>query len=426
MSDGRQPVTVEKKMDYSTDTPSDHPEGSSESAGGVDMLIHKEKNADVKENLLNRQRPEDGKFINVVFNKLTNDVESKLNKIGSNTPEEKHLIIILFVVIVFSAICHFIQIGFFAYLGSPILVAVNVFSIATYVVCIALLNKKKTAAAGILLSCEIGIVSASMIYLTVVDAFVLSYFLVLLLIQMVIPYAGWKVRIPIIGAILVLICVCSVMVNNHMPFVDIMAIKKAYSVFNILVSASGVIAIIAVDKAVSKMILQINKMKLNKYMDEAHIDALTLLYNRRYAKIVFEEIYSDADQHDEWCVAMLDIDDFKQINDRYGHDFGDVVLYKLAETIKASLRKTDYVFRWGGEEFLILLKNLDIKDSYVILERMRIKIMENEIADKNQSTHLTVTIGLSKYDGGSIEESIKASDKNLYRGKSSGKNAVVM
>ena len=161
-------------------------------------------------------------------------------------------------------------------------------------------------------------------------------------------------------------------------------------------------------------------------MDEAHLDVLTGLYNRRYAKMIFEEITNNAEQHDAWCVAMLDIDDFKRINDCYGHDFGDVVLNRLAETIKSSLRKTDYVFRWGGEEFLILLRNSDIDDSYRILDKMCAKIRENKIYIKDREIRLTVTIGLSKCFDGDIEQSIKVSDQKLYKGKCEGKDTVVM
>ena len=121
-----------------------------------------------------------------------------------------------------------------------------------------------------------------------------------------------------------------------------------------------------------------------------------------------------------------DIDDFKLLNDKYGHDFGDIVLQQLAENIKQSVRKTDYVFRWGGEEFLILLKNFDIKDSYFILDRMRIAIQDNKIYGLGHNVNLTVTIGLSKCLSSDIEKSIKKSDQNLYKGKASGKNIVVM
>ena len=367
-----------------------------------------------------------GKLSKITFDKLFGMADSKLTKIGSKTPEEKHLLLLLFVAILFSAICHVVQIIFFLLIRNPTLALINFFSICTYVVCTVMLIKKRAVAAGIIFSSEITIVAVAIAYLIGTDTFLFSYFFVVLLIQMIIPYASWKIRIPIIVSIMVSLFISFIIGNTFSPLVDITPIKTVYSVFNIFIGAGSIIAIIAVSNFVHKMIWQINKINLDKYMDEAHLDALTGLYNRRYASIVFEEIRNNIEQCNACCIAMLDIDDFKQINDRFGHDFGDVSLHKLAEIIKASLRKTDYVFRWGGEEFIILLRNFDINESYRVLDKMRIKIQESEICFKEHTAHLTVTIGLSKCSGGNIEQSVKASDQNLYKGKCSGKNVVVI
>jgi len=365
-------------------------------------------------------------YIKAAFEKLSDIAESSIDKIEVNSPDERHLLIILFVTIMFSALCHFVQILFFLFMGSLPLVLINMGSILAYLVCIAFLYKNKTVATGILFSCEISIVAMAMSYLIGTGTFHFSYFFILLLIQMIIPYAGWKVRIPAIIGIIACLFISFAMGEADLARIDISPIETAYSTFNLLVGASSIIAIIAINNAVNKMIWRIHKMKLEKYIGEAHMDTLTRLHNRRYAKIIFEEINSSKDEYGEWCVAMLDIDDFKLLNDKYGHDFGDIVLQQLAENIKQSVRKTDYVFRWGGEEFLILLKNFDIKDSYFILDRMRIAIQDNKIYGLGHNVNLTVTIGLSKCLGSDIEKSIKKSDQNLYKGKASGKNIVVM
>ena len=364
--------------------------------------------------------------LKTVFNKLIDRVDSQLAKIGADTPEERNVLILLFVAILFSAVCHVLQIIFFVYLGSLTLAVVNFFSICIYAVCTVLLMKRKAGIAGILFSSEIAVVGVIITYMIGTSTFIFAYSFVVLLIQMIIPYAGWKIRIPIIFGIFVLMLTSFFIGNTLLPSVDITPIKTAYSIFNLLIGSTSAIAIIAVSNTVHKIILQLNKTKLEKYMDEAHLDALTGLYNRRYAAIIFEEIRNDIDQRDAWCVAMLDIDDFKQINDRHGHDFGDVVLQKLAETIKASLRKTDYVFRWGGEEFLILLRAFDINDAYLTLEKICAITRKNEMFDGENKVCVSVTIGLSKCYEGNIEKSISVSDQKLYKGKRAGKNIVVM
>ena len=353
-------------------------------------------------------------------------IDLKLTKLGLNTPEEKHLFIMLFVIIGFSAMCHVTQIMFFCILGTMLLVAVNAMSILIYVICTILLIKKKPAAAGILFSSEISLASLALAYLAGIGTFLVSYFLVVLLIQMIIPYAGWKIRIPMIAMIVMLSLACFAITEIYEPLIDITSIKTAYSVFNILVGSGSVISIVAVNNAVNKVVEQLNKIKLDKYMDEAHLDALTGLYNRRYAKIIFERIHNNTEQHNMWCVAMLDADNFKHINDTYGHEAGDIVLHELAEIIKASVRKTDYVFRWGGEEFLLLLRNAEINDSYSTLDKIRVRIQERKIKIDGRVINLTVTIGLSKCFSGDIGQSIKISDQNLYKGKCTGKNVVVM
>jgi len=350
----------------------------------------------------------------------------KITAMGVDTPEEKHVFITLTALVLCSALCHMMQILFFLYIGSALLVAINFVSVCVYVVCGALLVRKKLLAVGVLFSAEITLVGFVMAYLLGTDSYVFAYFYVILLVQMVIPYARWRVRLPIIVAILLFMAASFAIGILLEPVEDISKIKTMYSVFNLSVGANSIMAMVAVNNGVHYMIRQLNKIKLERYMDEAHLDALTGLYNRRYAKMIFDEIAADVEQHNAWCVAMLDIDDFKHINDAYGHDLGDEVLSRLSELIRSSLRKTDYVFRWGGEEFLLLLKNTDVRDSYYTLRKMCVKIQETEMNVKGQTIRLTVTIGLSKCTSGNIELCIKASDQNLYKGKCTGKNVVVM
>jgi diguanylate cyclase (GGDEF)-like protein len=127
-----------------------------------------------------------------------------------------------------------------------------------------------------------------------------------------------------------------------------------------------------------------------------------------------------------FCVLLIDIDDFKNINDTYGHIIGDQVLKHLAASVKTHVRKTDFAFRYGGEEFLVLLLNTDIENSVRIAEQIRQKVESTNFALKSGTFLITITIGAAQYkEGESIDVMLERADKNLYRGKSFGKNQVV-
>jgi diguanylate cyclase (GGDEF)-like protein len=123
---------------------------------------------------------------------------------------------------------------------------------------------------------------------------------------------------------------------------------------------------------------------------------------------------------------MFDIDDFKRVNDTYGHVFGDVVLREIAIRTVSILRAEDYLFRWGGEEFLVVLRTCDLVRGRGVAEKIRRIIADPPIHDGEISVGITITIGLSEYAGGSIESMIVRADEALYLGKRSGKNRVVV
>jgi diguanylate cyclase (GGDEF)-like protein len=164
--------------------------------------------------------------------------------------------------------------------------------------------------------------------------------------------------------------------------------------------------------------------ELENTEESANRDALTGLFNRRYANLLFASLY-DEREGDRYCVALLDIDDFKLINDTYGHPCGDQVLAALAAFVRGSLRKSDKVFRWGGEEFLILLQGADLPAARAILEKLCTGLAEMIIETREAPIRITATIGIAELDAGDVAAGIKACDDRLYEGKRSGKNMVV-
>ena len=171
------------------------------------------------------------------------------------------------------------------------------------------------------------------------------------------------------------------------------------------------------------------KQKMNRYLELlAKKDPLTGLSNRRdVMEKLEEEVLRFERLRTTFSIAIGDIDDFKHINDTYGHAAGDMVLREIADIFLASLRNMDRVARWGGEEFLIFLPNTSEDNAFGVLEKLRKKIEERVFKYKDKEFKITMTFGLCTFkEGISLNECIDMADKALYEGKNSGKNRVVV
>ncbi len=158
----------------------------------------------------------------------------------------------------------------------------------------------------------------------------------------------------------------------------------------------------------------------------ARTDPLTQLSNRRDAleKIEYEEKRYERSEK-PFAIAICDIDDFKSVNDRFGHEAGDEVLKTLANIMCMTVRKQDTVTRWGGEEFLLLLPQTDLEGGIVLAEKIRKKVYSTEFNLDGVKIHISLTMGLSIYnESKTIEETINQADQALYMGKKLGKNCV--
>jgi diguanylate cyclase (GGDEF)-like protein len=157
---------------------------------------------------------------------------------------------------------------------------------------------------------------------------------------------------------------------------------------------------------------------------KAHLDMLTGIYNRRAIDERVTREASRASRHGEsFALALVDIDDFKAINDSHGHGVGDAVIREIAQRIQANIRDHDAVGRWGGEEFLVLLTRADDRVTPGILETLRSKISGE---GGEGLPEYTVTIGSAIFaPGDGVAATIAQADAALYRGKKLGKNRVI-
>ena len=165
---------------------------------------------------------------------------------------------------------------------------------------------------------------------------------------------------------------------------------------------------------------------LDKIAELINYDTLTHLLNRRnLLRYVNNSIERANSKNEPFCLLLFDLDNFKHINDTYGHDCGDEVLKMAARVIFKGVKSKDYVFRWGGEEILVLLKP-DYEMSMKIAERIRAEIEYQTIEYNEHQIKITATVGVAPYTPGSTPEKLFAiADKNLYIGKRNGKNRVV-
>lgn len=164
-------------------------------------------------------------------------------------------------------------------------------------------------------------------------------------------------------------------------------------------------------------------------LKKAEYDELTDLYNRHALNHLGNNLIHLAKVNNEsYYVAILDIDNFKKINDKYGHSSGDLVLKKLASTIRSFSIRGIIPGRWGGEEFVMIAPhNIKYKEFTKILEDLRIKVSETKfIIENGKKINLTISIGSAKIkEYENIEEAISKADINLYKAKETGRNKLV-
>lgn len=158
----------------------------------------------------------------------------------------------------------------------------------------------------------------------------------------------------------------------------------------------------------------------------ATIDELTGLANRRHMNEALGREQRRAPGDRPICIALLDIDHFKRINDLHGHAAGDTVLRLFALTARARLRSSDMLARWGGEEFLLMLPDTDPSDAAALLERMRADVAAIALPAIDPTLRITFSAGLAARRGNeALTDTVNRADKVLYQAKAAGRDRVV-
>lgn len=177
---------------------------------------------------------------------------------------------------------------------------------------------------------------------------------------------------------------------------------------------------------ISFILFKIIKKYNNKLESMAFSDSLTNLYNRRYFEEEFVrviKIYSRTKQ--ECCISFIDIDDFKNVNDTYGHEVGDLVLKQISNILKNNNREIDIVARWGGEEIVILFLNTNITVATTIVEKFRELIENDTVLRQLVSSGVTASFGITALlPNDDVDSVLNRADQAMYISKSNGKNVV--
>jgi diguanylate cyclase len=174
-----------------------------------------------------------------------------------------------------------------------------------------------------------------------------------------------------------------------------------------------IVTLVGAMLGISFYVIRIRKQK-NQLTEISYTDQLSGLYNRHYLQKITPEIENDGHYH----ICLIDIDRFKLVNDKFGHDVGDQVIKRVAAVIKTRTRFTDYVFRFGGEEFLLLIKTNSRESAKEIAERIR-----HDIEHIAQAPMVTISAGLAPING-DLNQGIKTADAQLYKAKHNGRNNI--
>jgi diguanylate cyclase (GGDEF)-like protein len=211
------------------------------------------------------------------------------------------------------------------------------------------------------------------------------------------------------------------------------SVQKYYMIIGILFVIFSGISINQwqmVTKANKKLNKTIHDLNSANYKLEqiSRTDPLTKMSNRRdMIEKIDHEKKRFARNGKPFVLIMIDIDNFKLVNDKHGHDAGDFVLESIAHLMQSSVRKQDIIGRWGGEEFLLLLPETNVEGGKSLSEKIRKSVSTTPYVIGDLKIPITVTAGVSVYDRPmTFEQCIKMADQALYEGKNKGKNCVIV
>ena len=330
-------------------------------------------------------------------------------------------------------LCHIAQLPLCLFLDSRPLAYLNAASAVIYLLLFLLENHQPCLA---VIFSELEIILFSLIA-SALAGFYSGFFLYLICLLAISAFLGDSVEntptllalVLDLEAIIVLVCVQK---NIPLQIPGITPLRgrdlTVLFVWNLVVCVSTIILSVQLtSQALRRRNHELESANLHLEYLASH-DPLTGLQNRRNIHELLEDLCQESHvKKTQFCLAMADVDDFKNFNDQYGHCHGDLVLTLLADCIRSCIREGDIICRWGGEEIMILFMNTPKDAARDILLRIQAQLHNLNCKPDSPLPHaVTLTFGLAEYASGQTpHELVSEADRLLYQGKLSGKNCVM-
>ncbi|MEG5265555.1 GGDEF domain-containing protein [Pseudomonas sp. JDS28PS106] len=312
---------------------------------------------------------------------------------------------------------HVVLFVLFASLGLTLLAVGNAVSILTYVVCLKAIRAGRLSFAGVLMSVEI-ILHA--LLATWILGWSSNFHFYLYCLVPIIAFSFQHAPLPrrLLNLSIIAAAACIYLLRGRMGTDPGVApgLLEVFGVINVLTAT----ALLLHGTALSVRFT--HSMQLGLF-HTANLDSLTNLYTRRRVMRRVHQLTGASRS----AIILLDIDHFKQINDRLGHERGDQILQHVAQAIRSNVRATDVASRWGGEEFLVLMPEALQQDAGTVAQRILQQIREQAGKLEQPQIEVTATVAVSEIRAGeSFEHALHRADQALYQGKQQGRNQVVL
>jgi diguanylate cyclase (GGDEF)-like protein len=312
---------------------------------------------------------------------------------------------------------HVVFIFIFSMMHLPSLAVSNVLSVVVYGACLKAIRVGRYSLTGILMSVEIILHAFLATWVLGWDS---NFYFYLFCLIPIIAFSFQDSRVPrlllYVGILVVSVGGFALRRQAGINSAVAPQLLEAMGVTNVLVALGVLLHCTALS-------VRFTRSMQAKLFQTANRDSLTNLYTRRR---VMHEVLQLAESGSS-MIILLDIDHFKQINDRLGHERGDLILQRVAEAINSNVRATDVASRWGGEEFLVLMPSTPAHAAKAVADRILLRIREwvGELNDPQLTVTATLAVSEIHY-GESFETALNRADQALYQGKHQGRNQVVL
>lgn len=314
----------------------------------------------------------------------------------------------------------FVLLVFFVVLGSPLQSWLNVFSITIYTIAYFLLKKRRNML-GLVLICAEVVVHVTLASLMAGWATGFHYYLLMFIPAIVVGGSWRQWTLPLIVLLLAYLGLHAV-TETFAPLEPM-----TRSTLRIL-NAYNIAIFFGMVSYAARYYYELERESKRKLRELATRDVLTGLFNRRHLKdLTLMEIVRARLAGEPLSLVLADIDDFKRINDSYGHEAGDLVLTRASELFRSACRAQDIIARWGGEEFLFVLPNTGPEGAVTFAERLCTLIGEMTVEHAGRTISFTLSMGVAILaEGENLDVAIRRADNALYLSKAEGRNRVTL